>query len=214
MIEFTQTPLVLKQKRELAEILIGIEGRNSYELKDQDGKILLVLQEQGNGIWLWIKRNLFRAHRSLEIAVMSPTNGQTLATIQRPFYFFWSDIYLLDQGHKLLVQIHRRFALFKGKYDICDQSNNLIGNVEHPFLRLWSFKIFNRTGHEVGKISKQWGGILKEIFTDADTLALHFTQSVSKELMWGGFLTLVTVDFDYYEENAGTKSVLDFVTPD
>lgn len=213
MIEINSSPIVLKQKRELTEILIGLEGRNTYELKNQSGEVLLFIQEEGSGIWLWFKRQLFRSHRPLAVAIYHPQTKNKIAMIQRPFYFFWSDIYLHDQAGKLLAQVHRRFAWFKGKYDICDHHNSLVGRVEIPFWRIWSFTLFDKVGREVGKIAKEWGGLFKEWLTDADTLALHFNSPVSKELMWGGFLTLVTVDFDYFEDNSGARSVIDLVTP-
>ena len=63
-------------------------------------------------------------------------------------------------------------------------------------------------GQEVGKISKQFGGILREAFTDADTFGVEFPPTgmgsdVRKILLGATFL----IDFVHFENNNRSNSM-------
>ena len=46
----------------------------------------------------------------------------------------------------------------------------------------WDFAIHDSQGAEVGRVSKQWAGILKEGYTTADTYVLEIEAAVSSDL--------------------------------
>lgn len=55
----------------------------------------------------------------------------------------------------------------------------MAAQIEGPFCT-WSicgsdvvFKVTDPNGHEVGRISKQWTGLAKEAFTDADNFGIR-----------------------------------------
>ena len=59
--------------------------------------------------------------------------------------------------------------------------------------------IFYFISVEVGKVSKKWGGAAKEIFTDADTFGITFSNHLdtkTKAILLG---TAILIDFAFYE---------------
>merc|ERR1719153_1578187 len=69
----------------------------------------------------------------------------------------------------------------------------LTGNAE--------FVLTDNKGEEVGKISKKWGGALKEMFTDADTFSVTFPKDLDSKTKAILFGTAILVDFAYFEDN-------------
>ena len=66
------------------------------------------------------------------------------------------------------------------QYSILDGQGNVVLTVEGPICTYSicgdvEFEVFSPDGeNKVGKISKQWSGLLKEAFTDADTFGISF----------------------------------------
>lgn len=203
LLEGSQT-LIVKQKKELMEIVIDFESKNNYEILNQNSEVVGYISEASKGFWSTIGRLVFRSHRNFE-AIISDKTGQKVFQLKRPFYFIWSDLYLYD-GEKgsFLGSVHRKFSLFFKKYEVKDPKENLVATLKSFMFRIWTFPIKDHSGREAGKITKKWGGVLKEIFTDADTFAVDYTSYPwSKEHKSLLLATAVSIDFDYFEENEG-----------
>ena len=56
-------------------------------------------------------------------------------------------------------------------------------------------------GQEVGKISKKWGGALREMFTDADTFGVECDTQVPAEIRKILLVATFLIDFTYFENN-------------
>lgn len=202
-LESAQT-LIVKQKKELLEIVIDFESKNNYEILNEQGQRLGFISEVSQGFFNRIARFIFRSHRNFE-AIVSDETGKKVFTIKRPFFFIWSDLYLYD-GEKgtFLGSVHRKFSIFFKKYEVKDPKENLIATLKSAFFRIWTFPIKDAKGREAGKITKKWGGVLKEMFTDADTFALDYAgHPWTKEEKSILLATAVSIDFDYFEENEG-----------
>lgn len=196
---------VLHQKKEWAEIIVGIESRNKYQLLTIEGHPIGFLAEIGSGFFHFIKRNLLRTHRSLKIQVWDNQKREAFY-FNRPFYWFFSDIEVYDTGHKRLGSAHRKFSFFSKIYDICDENGVVFSKIRAPFWRIWKFPILNQRGDEVGFIQKKWGGFLKEVFTDADNFLIEFPKDYSQQLKTVILATTVIIDLDYFDDNQRARS--------
>ena len=126
----------------------------------------------------------------------------------QPFFWLFSDLTISDPSGKIHGIAHRRFSFINKKYDLVDERGRLIATIKSPFWRLWQFPIQDPSGKPWGLISKKWGGVLKEVFTDADTFKIDFPPGCSaneKALILG---TAFTIDLDFFEENVRRGSSL------
>lgn len=74
-----------------------------------------------------------------------------------------------------------------------------IAEVRGPMFRPNTFMIY-RDGEEVARITKQWSGILKEAFTDADTFRLQQnTEGLGQEFALLTLATAFAIDLDFFE---------------
>ena len=62
-------------------------------------------------------------------------------------------------------------------FDPCrlDSDGQQIAGLNGSLFRRYTFTLNNASGQEMGRIVKQWGGILREGFTDADTFSIQFS---------------------------------------
>jgi len=63
-------------------------------------------------------------------------------------------------------------------------------------------------GAEAGVIRKQWGGLLRELFTDADAFGVEFQPHVPVEVRKLLLVATFLVDFTCFENNQGRRSAV------
>ena len=57
-----------------------------------------------------------------------------------------------------------------------------------------------QTGQQVGLITKQWSGVGKEVFTDADNLGISFSLDLDVKVKATLLGALFLIDYMYYED--------------
>jgi uncharacterized protein YxjI len=191
--------LFIKQIKEWTEILVNVETANKYKLLDENGGERAFIFEKGSGLMRLITRSIFRSHRPLDIAVQDPSNHECLH-LTRPFYFFFSELTIRDGGGKVLGVIKRRFAFLSKVYDLEDGQGRVIATIRSPFWKVWTFPVLSNSGQEIATISKKWGGLLSEIFTDSDTFGIEFG-SVADEHKPILLAAAISIDLDFFEDN-------------
>ena len=70
------------------------------------------------------------------------------------------------------------------------QCNLRFSKIDHPF------QVYSADGQKIGKISKQWSGLVREAFTDADTFGINFPIDLDpkiKAVLIGACLLIVII---------------------
>ena len=204
----THAQLSLKQRKEWVEILVDLETRNQYAVFGSRGEEVGTLAEEGGGILRVITRFLLRSHRPLDAAVCDRTGAQLLR-LSRPFFLIFSDLLVRDAQGVKIGSVHRRFAILSRRYDLRDGFGRTFARVKSPLWRIWTFFVKAEDGRDA-TIGKKWGGVFREVFADADTFGVDFSQaSWSPEERAVIFSAAVSIDFDFFENNQGIGGMLD-----
>ena len=198
--------LLVQQTKEWGEILLGFETRNRFEIRDEDGTTIGYAAEEGGGFGTVLLRNLFGRWRAAKVHIYD-TGGKELGRGEKSFRFYFHRMEVYDGGQKIGA-VQRRFSILHRIFTIEDAAGREILTIKSPFLRIWTFKLLAE-GKEVGRISKRWGGLLKEVFTDADLFGVEFThREIPMELKKLLLVAVFLVDFVCFEGN--TKKGLAF----
>ncbi len=188
--------LLVKQKKEWGEILTGFETKNNYEILDISGKQLYRAAEKSSFLFRWFLKNL----RPFTMHILS-TQNNTVLKFKRPFKFFLHRISITDSSNKQLGMIQQKFAVFSKKFLVKDSAGKEIYQIHGPFLHPWTFNILKEY-REVGKISKKWSGMGKEMFTDADNFNIAFPQDINTEEKAVLLGCLFLIDMLYFEKSS------------
>ncbi|RLA67149.1 MAG: scramblase [Epsilonproteobacteria bacterium] len=200
--------LFIHQVKEWAEILVNFETRNKYKVIDENGTPVGFMAEEAGGFFDSIKRMIFRSHRGFKISLFNVSKEQVM-TFKRPFFWFFSDLTVFDSNNLVLGHIYRRFGFIHKRYDLVTSSGEVFGKISSPMWKLWTFKIMDSKDREIGEISKKWGGILKEAFTDADKFGVSF-EHLDDQKKAIAFGAAISIDFDFFEDNVNRNRSQNF----
>lgn len=162
--------VVIQQRRELAEF-VGFETRNKYSIESTEGRAFGFAAEQGKGLAGFIFRQFLGHWRSFEILIFG-VDRQLVFRAVHPFRIFFQRLELKNAQGAHLGALQRRFSIFTKSFDLEDSTGRVVMTVRSGFFKVWTFP-FLRDGREVAEITKKWGGMLKEVFTDADRFLLR-----------------------------------------
>ena len=70
----------------------------------------------------------------------------------------------------------------KARFSLADSSGSELGEVRAENWRARDFAVFASGGGEVARVTKQWRGMVTEMFTDADSYALELTPAATEPL--------------------------------
>lgn len=192
--------LVISQRRELAE-LIGFETRNKYEIKNEQAQVIGFCAEQRAGFLGAVARHFLGHWRTFELHFFDATRQLRLRAVH-PFRFFFQRLEVFQPDGARVGAIQQKFGILRKRFEIENESGQVILRMESGFFSFWTFPIFR--GHqEVATVQKRWSGFLKEVFTDGDNFHVKFSPSLQEKERWLVLATSLFVDLQYFERKAG-----------
>lgn len=187
--------LVVRQKKEWGEILTGFEMKNKYSIQDPGGSEVYLAAEESGFLGRWF----LKSARPFTMHIFTP-GGQPALKLVRPFRFLFYRIDIHDAAGQRLGSVVKRWAFFQRIFSVLDANEQELYRIVGPFWRPWTFLI-QKEEQEVGKISKNWGGLGRELFTDADQFGVQFPPGLDvrvKSILLGA---VFLIDFAYFEQH-------------
>ena len=172
-IKLTQhSELMIRQRVEKLEAVTGLETANRYTVMTAQGDELLHAQEESGTF----SRMLLKRHRPLTLRVTDsdknevPGRQPSLLLVPLP-----SPRKRPSQA-ETSATLRRRISFPARKLTIEGQGGLQIAEIRGPMLKPKTFTVYKQE-REVARITKQWSGMMKEAFTDADTFKLELSDS-------------------------------------
>jgi hypothetical protein len=193
-LESTSTVYV-RQGSDWSEVIPLVEERNRYVVKNSSGETLLSIGDTSHGSKNFLLRKVppFRLHAST-------AKENMLVEYHIPFRWFRREVYVTDRADKLLGKVRQRFASIRNTFLLYnDTGQELCQVVGQDFYNL--NYVISRNGVNIGSLSKIFGGLAREILTDADTYCMKFPQDIDvrhKYLLLG---VLLLIDLTYRERS-------------
>jgi len=163
--------VTIKQQVEQLEMWTGFETANKYAVLGPQGQLLLKCGEKSSAV----TRYLLGANRPMDIEILD-SNEQTVMRINRPFKLWKKNIAVQDGQGGTMGIIRKKFSVTNKKFIVENTAGQQLYTLEGGPIFPRKFKIMDTNEKEVGQILKRWGGIAKELFTDADTFTCFFPQ--------------------------------------
>ena len=187
--------LVIQQQVEQLEIFTGFEGANRYSVHTSDGaQIMYASEESGN-----LSRQFGGSHRALSMHVVDGNNNPVL-NASRDFFWFRSHLRVSVDGRQIGT-LNREFGLGR-KFSLVDANEREITRITSGLFRPHTFIAKNAQGGEIARVTKRWSGFGREMFTDADTFVVQFTDgSTDQEFRLLMLASAFAIDLDFFEGN-------------
>ena len=206
--------LFIKQKVELLEAFVGFETNNKYTIKNTSGQKCFYAVEDVD----CCTRNCCGPSRPFEMKIFD-TNQRQVAQFSRPFRCsnFWCPCFLqrlevcCPPGN-VVGYVEQDWSIFAPKFRITNATGDTILKIEGPFCTTQlcgavEFKVLSRDGAvEVGRISKEWGGLVREMFTDADKFDISFPMDLDVKMKMVMMGACFLIDFMFFEKKGNKES--------
>lgn len=209
--------LHIKQRIEKLELITGFETKNKYGVYNEQEEIY-VAQEYS----VLLRRICLGKYRSMEIVVEDLTGREALR-LQRnvpltaflcPFVF--PETFEVFTSREKIGSVEK-FSALRQVFEIKDETGHRVLKIKGS----WSFwcgscfqnlhyKIYScKTGEEVGIISKEWGGLVKETLTDADNFGLVWYENQKLDVKTKSLClaALFFIDLFVFESGGSRKSI-------
>lgn len=186
--------VIVQQKKEWGEILIGFETKNRYAVLDSSNQQLYWAAEESPVLARWFLKTL----RPFTMHILSMEGRPVMKTV-KPFRFFFHEMTVFNSDGKLLGNIKREFSILAKKFTVNDSRGAALYNIRAPILHPWTFKI-SKNDIEIGEILKKWSGFGKEAFTDADNFSVRFPQGADADQKAVLLGALFLIDMVYFEK--------------
>lgn len=190
--------LVISQKAKLIEMV------NEYRIFDDAGGEIGTIREveqstAKKAVRLFSGVDQFLTH---ELGVFD-IDGQQVLRLERPAKLMRSKIKVSDATGTERGAILQDNVVGAKHFALVDVRGERIGSIDGDNWMSWDFAIHDTTGVEVGRITKEWAGILREGYTTADTYILQIDPDVSSDLRLLMFASAAGLDVALKQDDTG-----------
>jgi uncharacterized protein YxjI len=190
--------MVINQKPKL------IEMTNEYRIRDADGADIGSIRQEGQSkvkkaLRLFTDVDQFLSHR---LGVYDGSGAKVMAMV-RSRKILKSTLQILDAGGVERGRIVQQNVVGKKRFALQNPQGHEIGSIDAENWRSWDFAIHDASGAEVGRITKQWAGVLHEGFTTADHYMFQVTGAPSPDLRFLMVAAAAGVDTALKQDDTG-----------
>jgi uncharacterized protein YxjI len=186
--------LTIKQEKEMMEVFTGFETKNRYQVFFNKEPVGFAGEQSDS-----MSRFFMPANRPLKLSVIDKQKNNIL-TIDRKWFFFFPKYQIYNSDKTYLGKIKTRFSFAKKVFDILDSNNRLIYKCKTEVMHPWTLRVFQGQ-REMARVTKKWGGMGREMFTDADTIEVNFgmtpDENMRKLILGLGF----ALDLTFFERH-------------
>ncbi|MCL4133686.1 UNVERIFIED_CONTAM: hypothetical protein GTU68_048025, partial [Idotea baltica] len=200
--------LLVKQKVELLEAVTTFETKNKYKIKNSLGQQVYYAKEDTD----CCTRNCCGPKRPFDMRILDNLENEVIH-LNRPLAcdtcFFpccLQSIEVTAPPGNVVGSVQQEWSILSPKFSIRNAGGDTVLTIEGPmctysFCGDVEFKVMSADGNtQVGKISKQWSGMLREMFTDTDYFGITFPMDldvhIKAVLLGAAFL----IDFMFFEQ--------------
>jgi uncharacterized protein YxjI len=193
-----------------------ISAVQSYDILDADTGEAIGLAQEDIGIMTqllrWFVSKQFLPTR---LEVREKPDDSLVFALRRGWYLFRSRVEVLDANNQLVGYFKSKFFTISGGFHVYDKDDRHFAEVKGKLFG-WNYRFLSPDGKlEMGHVSKKLGamGILKEMFTSADTFGVEISEELADEPMAKMLILAATlaIDLIYKSESRGGADVGDLV---
>jgi uncharacterized protein YxjI len=157
---------------------VGIfKAANNYDVYDPEtGNIIMECREPNLGFFTKILRfSDYKTMTPFDVQIRT-TDEQRIVRIQRGISLLVSKVIISDGDGNAVGYFQQQLFSIGGKFDIYDNQDRVVCQLKGNWVG-WDFR-FMDGNDQLAHISKDWGGIGKELFTSADNYVLEISDDI------------------------------------
>ncbi|XP_070561411.1 phospholipid scramblase 2-like [Ptychodera flava] len=213
--------ILVHQQMELFEVFTSWETQNRYQVKNSMGQQIYFAHEESDAC----HRQCCGANRGFTMHI-TDNMQQEVIRVNREFKCCagcpccaCSDCCAMEVSVEAPVgtvigYVRQTCSAWPPHFDILDEDRKEIFRVRGPccicqgICCTWDqeFVVHSEDmNHEIGKISKQWSGLMREMYTSADNFSVNFPMDLDVKVKATMLGAVFLIDFMYFEQKNNQK---------
>lgn len=169
--------LVINQKAKLIELT------NEFKIFDENGTEIGKIQQEGQSALKKVARLISSLDQFMTHTLsVYEGDGTKVLELTRPRKVLKSRLTVADGSGRPVGEIVQRNVFGKIRFDLVAADGRTLGQIRAENWRAWDFALVDATEREIGRITKKWEGLAKNIFTTADNYVLEIEPTVTGDL--------------------------------
>ncbi|KAJ0022471.1 hypothetical protein NQD34_009961, partial [Periophthalmus magnuspinnatus] len=202
--------ILVQQKVDYAEMIIGWEMSNNYDIKNSMGQQIFTAREDDRNFFTM---QFYGPLRPFTIHIHD-NFGREILTVTRPIKCAscccpccLQEVEIQSPPGFPIGYVEQNWHPFLPKFTVLDATRSAQLKIKGPFCDCKCcsdvvFEVLSRDEEAVvGQISKQWGGFLQEGFSDADNFGISFPMDLDVKVKAVLLGAVFLIDFMYFETN-------------
>lgn len=156
------------------------KAANNYDIYDPEtGRIIMECREPNlGGVTKLLRFTDYKRYTPFDIR-LTDTSGRPVLRITRGVSLFLSRVKVLDADDLEIGGFKQKLFSLGGAFDVLDKDDRVLCSLKGKWTG-WEFK-FLAGDTEFARVTKQWAGAGKELFTSADNYVLEISDSVAPD---------------------------------
>ena len=122
----------------------------------------------------WLRLVVKKHQLPTAIHVYENESQPPVLSIKRGFTFIRAKIRVFAGDGRSLGYFRSKLISIGGGFHVFDHADQQVAEVKGNW-KGWDFKFLNKSGREVGTVTKKWAGLGKELFTSADNYVISLS---------------------------------------
>jgi uncharacterized protein YxjI len=141
---------------------------DTYDILDpQTQHVIGIAKEEPPGWAKWLRLLVNKQLMPTTVNIYEDETKPPLISIVRGFTFLRSKVKVQGPGGQSLGYFKSKLFSLGGGFYVFDDQDNQVAEVKGDW-KGWNFTFLGSDGREIGKVTKKWAGIGRELFTSAD----------------------------------------------
>jgi uncharacterized protein YxjI len=151
---------------------------STYDLLDPNtGQTIGVAKEEPPGIVKYLRLLVNNKWLPTTVNVYEREDAPPVLWIHRGVALFRTPVHVHTPAGDL-GYFREKFLTIGKTFIIFDTQDREIGTVKGDW-KGWNFQVLGRQGAELGRVTKKWAGLGKELFTNADTYVITISDAAA-----------------------------------
>jgi uncharacterized protein YxjI len=135
------------------------------------------------------------------IEVREGDQGPVALTLRKGVALLHASVAVSDRSGRLLGTLRSKVFSIGGAFHLLDPNGQPAGEIKGDW-KGWNFVLRRPDGREVGRVTKKWAGVGKELFTSADNYMVALDDGVKADPALAGLLLAagLAIDIVYKEK--------------
>ena len=147
---------------------------DTYDILDPATGQQLGVAKEEPPVWAkWLRLAIEKRLMPTKINIYETEGQPPVVSVHRGFTFLRSKVHVVAGGRKL-GYFRSKLISLGGGFLVFDHADQQVAEVKGDW-KGWNFRFLNKSGREIGTVTKKWAGLGKELFTSADNYIISIT---------------------------------------